>query len=1076
MKKGLRTFLSLMTAAVLAISPVQEAFASNNYDATVDMVTDTALFPGDHVSGLGYIVDGDGNDITGDGSYSNTSQGSVYKLSDYTNEDGSLTGYQVQLTGWLIKVTGGTISDAGAHYTPNDPMEIEAAAQDPSQPTTDLSYAWDTETVKLSADMPTDGRVFNHWELVSGNGTIADPNASSTDYIVGTELNEIKAVFAEAPQETQPETQPETDPVMDPGAQDGGDVYADPGMQDGGDVYVDPGVQDGGDVYVDPTVQDGGDVYVDPGMQGGGDVYVDPGVQDGGTISIDPSVPEDTYTDPGQNTGDSSITDPWQDPGTDGGTITIETSDSITWEPEGGQDSDPITIDTEAVVDPMTFIVKVVDGTVNGETEDGFEAGELVTVTADPLEGYTFVGWESDNEGVFFEDSTAEETVFPMPAADVTVTAKFEEIVEETPEQTETQAPAETQPETQVPTESEDSGESDIQVIPVEPQTEVPLVTEAPQVTEAPEVTEVQTEAKTEVQTEVQTEEKTEAQTEAKTEESETEKPRRRWNILHVFDDDDDEETTVTEPQTEAKTEAQTEPQTEAQTEPQTEAKTEAQTEPQTEAMTEAQTEPQTEAKTEAQTEPQTEAKTEAQTEPQTEAKTEAQTEPQTEAMTENESELDNTNDDIFDGRRENEQTSEADTEKQTEATEKEKDTEKQTEKDKEKETEDTRTKYRIQLDDKKILMQGQGKDKDGYYAYEGDIILLSAPDYTSKGYIFTDWSIINKKTGNSCVYIADSKDESLAAFEMPAANVYIQANYAKKPSDPKKYSVWVANGSGDGQYEPGQVVTIVADPAPSNMRFVYWNVTTNNVKLANRQASTTTFVMPAESVRIDAIYTWNQYKLTVQNGSGSGTYSPGTTVQIAANWPSDGYEFAGWQVLSSVGTLSTYSRFYSSLVMPAGDVTVKATYKAGPNPANNYIDGIKNGDEYLINEKISFAAYGAGMSNSYPNPGDYRYEPVSYQIGSVSGSFKTPYHVSMAISAAGNYTLTVTFAKEVYDGNTWKSNGTTDKKSVNFSVVSTRSVKTGDNNPLALLGGIAGGALLLIVALVVVLIKRNKH
>ena len=80
-----------------------------------------------------------------------------------------------------------------------------------------------------------------------------------------------------------------------------------------------------------------------------------------------------------------------------------------------------------------------------------------------------------------------------------------------------------------------------------------------------------------------------------------------------------------------------------------------------------------------------------------------------------------------------------------------------------------------------------------------------------------------------------------------------------------------------------------------------------------------------------------------------------------------------------------------------------------------------------------------------------------------------------MAINAAGDYTLTVIFTKEIFDGSSWVSDGTTDTKSVSFHVVNALSVKTGDNSPLIPLAIAAVAALIVIIVLVVIKIRRRK-
>ena len=160
---------------------------------------------------------------------------------------------------------------------------------------------------------------------------------------------------------------------------------------------------------------------------------------------------------------------------------------------------------------------------------------------------------------------------------------------------------------------------------------------------------------------------------------------------------------------------------------------------------------------------------------------------------------------------------------------------------------------------------------------------------------------------------------------------------------------------------------------------------------------------------------------------------------------------------------------------MPAANVTQKATYKDGPSPDYNEIQGISSGGEYLKGTRISFTAVGNGMSNSNPNPGDYRYRPSGYQIGSVSGNWNNaPYTTSMSINSVGQYTLSVTYTKDIFDGNNWVATGTTDTKSVSFYVVNALSVQTGDNSPIIPLVIAALAALAVIIILVVVRRRRR--
>ena len=308
------------------------------------------------------------------------------------------------------------------------------------------------------------------------------------------------------------------------------------------------------------------------------------------------------------------------------------------------------------------------------------------------------------------------------------------------------------------------------------------------------------------------------------------------------------------------------------------------------------------------------------------------------------------------------------------------------------------------------------------------------------------------------------------AVFKMPEANIAISAKYTPI------YKVTVKKGSGDGSYAAGDYVDIAANEAEPGWRFDHWEVTKGNADIDEEYSEETGFTMPDGAVKVKAVYVQIKFDLTVENGSGDGTYTMGTTVRISADWPASGKEFDQWVVVSGDPAVASPGRFYSDLTMPEDDVEVRATYKDGPNPANNAITGISPGGEYLKGSTITFSAVGSGMDNSNPNPGDYRYKPTGYRIGNVNNGWNDgKYTTSMAINAAGDYTLTVTFTKEIFDGNSWISDGTTDTKSVSFHVVNALSVQTGDSSPLVPLAIALVAALVIIIAVIVIKMRRRR-
>ena len=117
-------------------------------------------------------------------------------------------------------------------------------------------------------------------------------------------------------------------------------------------------------------------------------------------------------------------------------------------------------------------------------------------------------------------------------------------------------------------------------------------------------------------------------------------------------------------------------------------------------------------------------------------------------------------------------------------------------------------------------------------------------------------------------------------------ADTTVKAIWAavQNPATPK-YNVVVTNGTGDGSYAAGQIVTITAD-SKSGYTFKEWNVVNGNVTPDNKAAKTTTFEMPAEAVEVEATYTKNS---SSGGSSGGGSSSSGSSGSSGSSSSSSG-------------------------------------------------------------------------------------------------------------------------------------------------------------------------------------------
>jgi len=137
-----------------------------------------------------------------------------------------------------------------------------------------------------------------------------------------------------------------------------------------------------------------------------------------------------------------------------------------------------------------------------------------------------------------------------------------------------------------------------------------------------------------------------------------------------------------------------------------------------------------------------------------------------------------------------------------------------------------------------------------------------------------------------------------------------------------------LANGSTTGNFAAGTVVPITANtPAPGSA-FVNWT----GSPVANSTAASTTITMPAANAGVTANFTNSSttYLLTVNNGTGGGSYSAGQVVPINANSPPPGKVFLNWTGAAVANPNSPTT----TITMPAAAATVTANYQAsgGPN------------------------------------------------------------------------------------------------------------------------------------------------
>ena len=195
-----------------------------------------------------------------------------------------------------------------------------------------------------------------------------------------------------------------------------------------------------------------------------------------------------------------------------------------------------------------------------------------------------------------------------------------------------------------------------------------------------------------------------------------------------------------------------------------------------------------------------------------------------------------------------------------------------------------------------------------------GDVVPIAA-DPAGTGRMFSYWRIDSGTRVDllGTNFVAASASTTVT---MPPSDLILTAVFIST------YTLTVNGGTGGGVYTNGQVVAIEADAPPAYHTFLW---TGDTAPLADVHAWETTLVMPAAAVTVSATYPAILYPLTVQNGSGSGSYTNGQVVAISAgNAPSALHTFDVWtgdtnavvDIFAATTTVTVVAGFQSSTIM----------------------------------------------------------------------------------------------------------------------------------------------------------------
>ena len=309
----------------------------------------------------------------------------------------------------------------------------------------------------------------------------------------------------------------------------------------------------------------------------------------------------------------------------------------------------------------------------------------------------------------------------------------------------------------------------------------------------------------------------------------------------------------------------------------------------------------------------------------------------------------------------------------------------------------DNRQKYTV------TVINGSGS---GSYSYKDAVTIEANPSPDGKR--FLRW------TGTDGLeFLGKGYDENSpeAEFSMPEHDVTVTATY--EGGSETSYVVTVNGGSGSGRHQAGDTVTIRADTPASGKRFKEWSGTDGLTFTSGSALDVNaSFTMPNRDVAITATYEdipRTSYVVTVNQGSGSGSYAQGETVTIVANTPESGKRFKEWTGANSLTFTSgsaTTSR--ATFVMPGDAVTITATYEI--LLSSTYTVTVNNGSgsgSYSQGDTVTIRA------NPAPSGKQFKEWSGANGLSFTSGSASSA-NAAFAMPSR-NVTITATYRDESY-------------------------------------------------------------
>lgn len=291
---------------------------------------------------------------------------------------------------------------------------------------------------------------------------------------------------------------------------------------------------------------------------------------------------------------------------------------------------------------------------------------------------------------------------------------------------------------------------------------------------------------------------------------------------------------------------------------------------------------------------------------------------------------------------------------------------------------------FEVDVDD----MTGGSVTPDKYKAFEYDTVTLTIEPNT--GYAISGEGVVVKQQDETPVTVTPTVGNE-CSFTMPAANVYVSAEFIDAPvePEPETYTVtcWPAeNGDllqGNTRYKEGDNVTIAYRPDEgyrlASMRALAYG-DSGNILWNEDITETNSFEMPASNVVVFATFepAPNTYTIgTNVTGKGTVNVSPASTA-AAGDWvtvtatPFEGYKLALLNYSFDGHTWTPVDiKSGKAFPMPAHNITVYAVFVP---VSGEYAINVKTDGGCTVSQPVS-AAYGEYVTiDIYMNAGHHLY------------------------------------------------------------------------------------------------------